>query len=257
MYIIDNACTRFGAEIRMVSTVTCVQVPHEKNLVADMITALLEKLNETEREKMSSWMPLIEEHAKQLLHGLRRKTTSKRRPETLIAAALYDAILEYGGRTHVRCRLSLMRETFGLSTCSISAAWVHLFRNRTTLRKGYLNPVHGNEKGDYGGAADAILANIVRAVAEMSKDVEKYVNEIRRVTRQLLERMDCAKAEQHDPILVAAAAIYAAICTLDGKRRIQVSQRDLSDFCNCSRSLLSRVWLGLFASLVQENRGLR
>jgi len=218
-----------------------------------MIAALLEKLDVTEREKMSAWIPLIEEHAEQLIHGLRRRTTSKRMPEILVAAALYDAFLEYESRTHVRCRLSLMREIFGLSTCSINAAWIHLFNNRATLRKGYSNPVNGNENYDYGEAVDAILANITRAVVGMTEAVEAYINQIQEQACQLFETMDCAKAEEYDSVLVAAAAIYAAICTLHGKRRIQVSQRNLSDFCSCSPSMLSKVWLGLFASLVQPN----
>ncbi len=238
----------------MASTAICVQFPHEKNLVADMIAVLIEKLNETERERMSAWIPLVEEHAEQLVHGLRRKTTSKRMPEILTAAALYDAFLEYESRTHVRCRLSLMRETFRLSTCSINAAWNQLFNNRATLRKGCLNSVYGNEYSDYREAVDAVLASITRAVVEMTEDVETYVNQIREQVCQLFGRMDSTKAEEYDPILVAGAAVYSAICTLDGKRRIQISQRDLSDLCNCSPSMLSNVWLALFASLVQANQ---
>lgn len=218
-----------------------------------MIVVLLEKLDETEREKMSAWIPLIEEHAEQLVHGLKRKTTSKRKPEIVTAASLYDALLEYESRTHVRYRLSLMSETFGLPTCSINAAWIQLFNNRATLRKGYSNPVNGNDNYNYREALDAILANITRAVIEMTEAVETYVNQIREQARQLLETMDCTKAEDYESVLVAAAAIYAAICGFHGKRRIQISQRDLSDFCNYSPSMLSKVWLGLFASLVQPN----
>ncbi|RDE14125.1 MAG: hypothetical protein C4K48_07345 [Candidatus Thorarchaeota archaeon] len=237
----------------MASTTTYVQVTHERNLVSDMIAALLERLNETERERMSAWSPLVEEHAEQLIHGLKRKTTSKRRLEILTAAALYDAFLEYESRTHVRCRLSLMKETFGLPTCSINAAWIQLFNNRAALRKGYSNTVYTNESSDHREAVNAILADITWAVVEMTEDVETYIGQIREQACQLLERMDCTKAEEHEPILVAGAAVYAAICTLHGKRRIQVSQRDLSNFCNYSPSMLSKAWLGLFASLVQSN----
>jgi len=235
----------------MASTSIDVQLTDEKNTITYMLVVILEKLDDTERAKIDSWLALIEDHAEKLIHRLKRKIIVKRRPEILAAASLYDAFLEFESRTAVKIRLPLMKGALGLPLCSINSAWTQLFDNRALLRKDYLNPVHCNSSLSHEEAVLAVLSNVTQAIIEKREDVVAWIAEIQDLACKYLELMDHVKAAEYDTVLVGTAAIYAAICNYPGKPRIQVSQRDLAQFCNHSPAMLSKVWLDLFTS---ENR---
>jgi len=231
----------------MASTSISVQVTDEKNTITQMLAAIMEKLTEEERGRLDSWLPLIEDHAEQCILGLKRKIVSKRKPEILTAAALYDAFLEFESRTLVKIRLPLMKKALGLTLCSVNSAWTQLFDNRVFLRKDCLYPVHNSASLNPQDAIDAVLANVSRAIDEKREDVEMWIAEIRMHAGNCLETMVCGKAAGYDSLLVSTAAIYAAIRNYPGKPLIHVSQRDMAQFCNHSPAMLSKVWLELFA----------
>jgi hypothetical protein len=235
-----------GDEIRMASTSIGVQIIDEKSIISEMLEVILEKLGDEDRKRMNPWIHDIEEYSEQLVLGLKQKKISKRRPEILAAAAIYDAFLEYESRTTVKFGLPLMKEMFGFAPCSINSAWTQLFDSRALLRKDYLNPVYSNKSLSQKDAVFAVVNNINRAIIGTNTDVEKWITNIRSLACQLLERIDSSNAAGYDCVLVATAAIYAAIRRYTGKPRIQISQRDLAQFCNHSPAMLSKVWLELF-----------
>jgi hypothetical protein len=231
----------------MESASVSVQITEDKSIISEMLVRILEKLSNEERERIETWLPLIEEHVEQLILGLKRKAINARRYEILAAASIYDAFLEYESRSSVKFRLPLMEETFHLRPCSINSTWTRLFNKRVLLRKDYLIPVYSNSSFTHRDAVDAVLTNIKRALFEKRDDVETWIDEIRLLTFRLLETMDNAKAAEYDTVLVGIAAIYAAIRKYPGQPRIQISQRDLAQFCNHSPAMLSKIWLDLFA----------
>jgi hypothetical protein len=165
----------------------------------------------------------------------------------LIAAAIYDAFLEFDSRADVAVRLPLLKEIFGLTLCSINSTWTNLFDDRVLLRKDFLIPVYGTRNISSGDAVGLLLTNIKRAIIKGTSEVETWMGEIYRLSLEMLDSVDRSKAIEFDTVLVGAAAIYAAIQRYPGKPRIQISQRDLAQFCNHSPSMLSKVWLKLFS----------
>ncbi len=232
----------------MATTSIGVQITYEKDTVTHMLATIMEKITEEERMKIDPWLPHIEDHAEQCILRLKRKIVSKRRPEILAAAALYDAFLEFESRTLVKIRLPLMKQALGLTLCSINSAWTQLFDNRVSLRKDYLNPVYRSDSFNPKDAIHAVLTNIARAIIEKTDNIDTWIAEIHILACRYLGTMDGAKAAEYDSLLVGTAAIYAAIRNYPGKPRIQISQRDLAQFCNHSPAMLSKVWLEIFTS---------
>ncbi|MFW9956620.1 MAG: hypothetical protein ACFFCT_01000 [Candidatus Odinarchaeota archaeon] len=232
----------------MASTSIGLQITNDRNTLTCMLAAIIENISEEERIKIDRWLPLIEDYAEQLIHELKKKTVSKRRSDILSAASLYDAFLEFESRTSVRIRLPLLKETLGLKQCSINSAWTQLFDNRAILRKDYLNPVHNNGSLNYQEAVIAVLTNMIRAIIDKTTKLDAWIVEIRILACKYLDTMDHAKAAEYDSVLVSTAAVYSALRNYPGKPRIQISQRDLAQFCNHSPAMLSKVWLELFTS---------
>ena len=232
----------------MASTSLGVQVSIDNNLITSMLAVIMERLTEEEREKIDSWLPFMEEHAEQIILRLNKNIVSKRRPEIIAAAALYDAFLEFESRSSVKIRLPLMRNALGLTPCSINSAWTHLFDNRVFLRKDCLYPVRNNAGLNPQGVVNAVLTNVARAIIKKREDIDIWIDEIRILAGRLLEAMDFGKAAKYDSLLIGTAAIYAAIRNYAGKPHIHMSQRDLAQFGNHSPAMLSKVWLDLFAS---------
>jgi hypothetical protein len=220
---------------------------YEKNLLADMLTAVHENLNPENRQKLEKWFPQIEEYAEEIITRLDRKVSSRRKPEILLAAAIYDAFLEYESRTNVAVRLPLLADIFGVTLCSISSAWTNLFDNRVLLRKDHLVPVYGTNDISISCAILAVITNIRRAVLQMTPEVQKWIDGIHRQSLEIVEYIDESEATEFDTILIATVVIYAAIRKYTGKPRIQISQRDLAQFCCHSPSMLSKVWLELIS----------
>jgi hypothetical protein len=231
----------------LASTSIGVQIVDEQNIISWMLEVIVERLDNESRNMLAAWLVPIEEHAEQLVIRLKQKRTSKRRPEILAAAAIYDAFLEYESRTNVKCGLPLMKEAFGLTPCSINSAWTQLFDNRSMLRKDFLNPVHSNGSLSYQDALVAVLNNITRATIKKNVEAENWITEIHTIACQLLKTMNSSAALEYDCVLVGTAAIYAAIRKYPGKPRIQISQRDLAQVCIQSPAMLSKAWLELFA----------
>jgi hypothetical protein len=220
---------------------------YEKNLLADMLTAVHENLNPENRQKLEKWFPQIEEYAEEIITRLDRNVSSRRKPEILLAAAIYDAFLEYESRTNVAVRLPLLADIFGVTLCSISSAWTNLFDDRVLLRKDHLVPVSGTNDISISSAILAVITNIRRAVLQMTPEVQKWIDEIHRQSLEIVEYIDESEATEFDTILIATVVIYAAIRKYAGKSRIQISQRDLAQFCCHSPSMISKVWLELIS----------
>jgi hypothetical protein len=234
-----------GERIRMASTSIDVQPTYKKNLLVEMLTAVHDSLSPEDRQKLEQWFPQIEEYAEKIITGLDRTVISRRRPEILHAAAIYDAFLEHESRTNVAVRLPLLEDVFGVALCSINSAWTRLFDNRALLRKDHIVPVYGTRDTTFGSAILAIITNIRHAVLEMTPEVQKWIEQIYRQSLETVESIDMPKIIEYDTVLIATAVIYAAIRKYAGKPRIQISQRDLAQFCCHSPSMLSKVWLEL------------
>jgi hypothetical protein len=230
----------------MESTSISIQITVEKRIVSEMLVLILEKLSNEERERIDSWLPLIEEHAEKLILELKKTIANSRKLEIIAAASIYDAFLEYESRTAVKVRLPLMKETLSLRPCSINATWTRLFNNRVLLRRDFLNPVYSNGSISFQDAVYRVLTNITRAITEKNDEVKIWIAEIHALACELLDTTDKTKAVEYDSVLVGTAAIYAAIRRYPGKPRIQISQRDLAQFCCHSPAMLSRVWLELY-----------
>jgi hypothetical protein len=232
----------------MESDYIVTQMDHEKNQSSMMIASIYESLSTDMKKQLEQWLPLIEDYTEQIIIKQGKKELSRRKPEILIAAAIYDAFLTFESRSNVAIRLPLLKEVFSLNQCSINSTWIKLFDGRGLLRKDFLNPVYVAKDCSLEEAVYAVIKNIRRALIKPTSEILTWIDEIYQRSLEILESIDRAEAMKLDAVLVGTSAIYAAIRNYPGKSRIQVSQRDLAEFCNHSPSMLSKVWLDLFSS---------
>ena len=132
--------------------------------VSSVMNLLVEKLDDAQREKLSQWMKLIEEHAEKIVQGLTPVQLKRRNMEVVAAAAVYDAFLEYESRTEVKLRLPLMHEVLDKSQCSINTTWNKLFDHRGSMRGDQLDVVYVGKNTSLSEAITSVIQALTKAV---------------------------------------------------------------------------------------------
>lgn len=232
----------------MASTTVNQTTSESRSLLKDMLHELLEKSIDGEKERVNGWISQIEEYADDIIRRLTPKQVSRRNPEIIAAAALYDAFLEFESRTNVTVRLPQLQESLGLSACSINTAWKSLFDIRSVLRKDYLFTAYTNEDRATAKTIGEVIRNITRALVEATPEIQAWIDEIEIKANQILDEVNQDMAANYDHILLATTAVYAAIQKYHGKPKIQISQRDFAQLCDFSPAMVSKIWLDFFAN---------
>ena len=215
--------------------------------VSEVMTLLVEKLEDDQREKISHWIKLIEEHAEKLVQALTQAQLKRRKPEVVAAAAVYDAFLEFESRTNTKLGLPMMHEALSQSPCSINTTWNRLFDNRASLMGDYLDRVYVEKNGLPSDAVSSVIQGLTRAVYELTTDVKKWLEKIEIEAIELTQSLK-PDIVSRDPLLIAVTVIYAAIQQHHGKMMVRISQRDLSLLSTSSPAMISKCWLEIFGS---------
>ena len=214
--------------------------------VSEVMNLIVEKLENDQREKLSHWIKIIEEHAEKIVFELTPAQLKRRKPEVVAAAAIYDAFLEFESRTTIKLRLPLTHEALGQSTCSINTTWNRLFDNRVSLMGDYLDEVYIEKNGLPSDAISSVIQALTRAVHKLTPEVKKWLEKIE---IEAIELTQSLKPENSwDTLLIAVTVVYAAIQRHHGKMMIRISQRDLSLLSTSSPAMVSKCWLELFES---------
>ena len=213
--------------------------------VSEVMNLIVDKIEDDQREKLSHWIKLIEEHAEKIVHALTPAQLKRRKPEVVAAAAVYDAFLEFESRTTIKLRLPMMHEALGQSPCSINTTWNRLFDNRASLMGDYLDRVYIEKNGLLSDAVSSVIQALTKAVYEMTTEVKKWLEKIEIEAIELARSLK-SDIVSRDPLLIAVTVIYAAIQRHHGKMMVRISQRDLSLLSTSSPAMISKCWLELF-----------
>lgn len=215
--------------------------------VSEVMNLLVEKIEEDQREILSHWIKLIEEHAEKIVHALTPAQMKRRKPEVVAAAAVYDAFLEFESRTAIKLRLPMMHKALGQSSCSINTTWNRLFDNRASLMGDYLDRVYVEKNGVLSDAVSSVIHALTRAVYQLTTDVKNWLAKIEMEAIELTQSLK-PDFTSMDTLLIAVTVVYAAIQRHHGKMMIRISQRDLSLLSTSSPAMISKCWLELFES---------
>ena len=215
--------------------------------VSEVMNLIVDKIEDDQREKLSHWIKLIEEHAEKIVHALTPAQLKRRKPEVVAAAAVYDAFLEFESRTTIKLRLPMMQEALSQSPCTINTTWNRLFDNRASLMGDYLDRVYIEKNGLLSDAVSSVIQALTKAVYEMTTEVKKWLEKIEIEAIELARSLK-SDIVSRDPLLIAVTVIYAAIQRHHGKMMVRISQRDLSLLSTSSPAMISKCWLKLFES---------
>jgi len=229
----------------MASVSTELKTIASASAVSEVMNLLVEKLEDGQREKLSHWTKLIEEHAEKIVQALTQAQLKRRKPEVVAAAAFYDAFLEFESRTTIKLRLPMMHEALGQSPCSINTTWIRLFDNRASLMGDYLDRVYVEKNGLPSDAVSSVIHTLTKAVHEMTTEVKNWLEKIEIEAIELTQSLK-PDIVNRDPLLIAVTVIYAAIQRHHGKMMVRISQRDLSLLSTSSPAMISKCWLELF-----------
>ena len=230
----------------MASVSTTLETITTASIVSDVMSLILEKFNETQREKLSQWVKLIEEHAERVVRDLAPAQLKRRKIEVVAAAAIYDAFLEFESRTDVKLGLPQMHEALGRSQCSINTTWNKLFDNRGSLRGDQLDVVYIDKNGSLSDAITNVMQVITKAVDGMTPIMHKWLDDIRTEAIELTQSLSDNFIQRYDTLTGAVTVIYAAIQHHHGKMQVRIAQRDLSLLSATSPALISKCWIDLF-----------
>jgi hypothetical protein len=215
------------------------------NAVSGVMNLLVERLDETQRDKLSQWMKLIEEYAERVIENLLPVQVRRRNMEVVAAAAVYDAFLEFESRTEVKLRLPLIHEVLGKSQCSINTTWKKLFDHRGSLRGDQLDVVYVGADTTILEAIGSVIHKITKAVDGLTPIMSKWLEDIKKEAIDLYHSVPNDVVTSYDILTAAVTLIYAAIQRHHGKMQVRIAQRDLSLLSATSPALISKCWIEL------------
>ncbi|TFG32160.1 hypothetical protein EU527_10775 [Candidatus Thorarchaeota archaeon] len=223
-----------------------IQTIHEKNSVNEILNKICDSLDKKDRSLLMPWLPQIEEYAIQLIDNLRPKDIRRRKGDVLVAAALYDAFLEFESRTKKPIRLPFLQEALSLKIGSINAVWKSLFDNKAPLTMELIEYIRLTRDQTIEDAISVIINQLTRATQKRNEDAIEWLRTIER-DAIVQNGMICNTAYSgYDIIVIAATLVYAAAKFHHSKMRIRLTQRELAILSGVSTSLISKCWVDLF-----------
>ncbi len=221
------------------------------NAVTQAMNQLIERFPDEQRSKLSQWVEVIEDAADAKVHNLQKRMPEKlkrKNPDIVVAAAIYDAFIEYETRTDVKVGLNFMQSSLGYNSCSINNAWKKLYDNRVFLRGEFLELEYGKREGTLGEVISNVIEVLKSATDSPKEEAKKWLDEIEREALELSATLPHSSMDRYDVLLIASAVIYAATKQHKGKMIVHFGQRELSMLASTSPAMISKCWLDLFGS---------
>ncbi|MGY5872519.1 MAG: hypothetical protein RTV72_09755 [Candidatus Thorarchaeota archaeon] len=214
----------------------------ERDASSQVLTLIIEKMNEEDRKQVDPFIPEIEEHIQQRLAEVHPRRTTRRKMEAVRAAAAYDAFLMFENRTKVRMRTPMMAKALGVPVPRINTTWKVLFDVRVMIDRSRLERIYTTDESA-GERVSMVIQTLMRALEENTKESEEWFSEIEKEAISLVEQVN---HEGHHPDVVAGAAVYGAIKYDTNIPAAHIAQRDVAYACCYSSAMISKVWLDLF-----------
>ncbi len=230
----------------MASVSTNLETIASASAVSEVMSLLVEKLEEDQKENLAHWIKPIEEYAEKIVRELTPAQVKRRKPEVVAAAAVYDAFLEFESRTNIRMRLPLMQEALGRSQCSINTTWNRLFDIRAPLRGERLDEMYFEKNGLLSDTISSVIRTISKAIDRLTPKLKIWLEKIETEAIDLTSSINPDIVSLYNHPIVAVAVIYAAMHRHHGKILIRLCQRDLSIISATSQATISKCWIDLF-----------
>jgi hypothetical protein len=217
----------------------------ERDAVSQSMSLLLESMNERAREQLDQWVPEIEEHAVRSIADLRGTRPTRRRPEILAAAALYQAFLEFESRTRLAVRTPFLSEVLGLRPCSVNQAYLKLFDRKVRVLHHRVEsiPMLSDEPADL---VVEIVASLVDALEEQTPSTVEWFAGVQQDAIIMVNTLRSRQREAYDCDTIAAAAVFGAVQRQLAGKVVYITQKDIALTCRASQALVSKIWLELF-----------
>jgi len=231
----------------MASVSTTLETITTATVVSNAMNLIIEKVDDAQRKKLSQWAKLIEEHAENVMRNLTPVQLKRRKIDIVVAAAIYDAFLEFESRTGVKLRLPQLQEALGLNQCSVNTTWINLFDNRRSLRGDQLGVVYVDKSGSLSDAINNVMQSLTKAVDVLTPTINKWLEDIKKEAIELSQSIPDSVVKKYDTLTGAVTIIYAATQHHHGKMQVRLAQRDLSLLSATSPAMISKCWIDLFA----------
>jgi len=230
----------------MASISTTLEAITNASAVSYVMNIIAEKMDDTEREKLSQWLKLIEEHAESVMRSVSPAQLKRRNIEIVAAAAIYDAFLEFESRTGVKMRFPQLQKSLGRNQCSINTTWIKLFDNRGSLIGDHLDVIYIDKSGSLSDVIVNVMQALTKAVNELTPTISKWLKNIRTEAVELSQSLSADAVNKYDILTGAVTIIYAATQRHHGKMQVRLAQRDLSLLSAASPAMISKCWIDLF-----------
>ena len=232
----------------MAAITTGMQISLEMSIITEVVGKICDSLDQEAKESVLPWISDIEEYSKQVIENLRPKDTQKKRADVLVAAAIYDAFLEFESRTDMPLGLLQLEKVLNLRACSISSTWSKLFDTRVSLSSELLDTIHLTRDQTIADGIQLTIKMIERADSEKKHPVRDWLRMIEKEALDLLLGASSDIYTEFDPMVVAVVFVYASMKFHRGKMLLKIVQHDLADLSGFSTSQVSKCWTKLFGS---------
>ncbi len=227
----------------MAST-SSTNVTTKRDADSQVLSPILEKLDEKSLKKLEPFITEIEEHIQQTVASVTHKKLRHRCRDGVLSAAIYDTFLLFEKRTKVSVRSEFIADCLGVLTSVVNQNWRVLFDIRVKLDRNRIEIITGKSV-DLDELISEVVHSIHDAVEEKTPELLSWFTKIEEEAKDILKCLNKRRIIEYPPEIVAATAVYGAIQN-KGKPMVQLSQRDLSFTCSCSPPMISKVWRKLF-----------
>ena len=226
----------------MASVSTTIERVELGSVVSGVMTRVIEDLPKEQKATLLQWIEEIENAAQKLMPDQMKK----REPETVAAAAVYDAFLQFESRTNIKVGLTQLHRAIGRSACSINTAWKRLFDKRVYLQGDKLEMDYRLRRGTALDVIPNVMQILKEAAKEQTPEVIAWLTEIEKDAIELTKTVATSASDKYDAALVAVTVIYSAVQRYHGKPIVVIGQKDLSLLAVTSPAMISKCWLEFF-----------
>ncbi len=217
----------------------------ERDMVSQSMSVLLGSMKEEVRRQLDQWLSEIEEHAQQSIACLKNVQVSRRRPEIVAAAAIYQSFLVFESRTRVQVTTPFLCKSLGITPCATNEAYRVLFDRRVKIQSHRVGCIRMSSEVP-ADLVKEIIDSLQNALEERTSRTAEWFVSVQAEAISMVGSLTDAQRASYDPDVLAAAAVYGAIQMQPSQNVVQVAQKDIALTCRCSGAMVSKVWLNIF-----------
>ncbi|MHA1929188.1 MAG: hypothetical protein ACTSV2_11500 [Candidatus Thorarchaeota archaeon] len=215
---------------------------------SQILSPILDKLDEESLKKLEPFISEIEEHIQQTIESVPQNKLKQRKREAMISAAIYDTFLTFEKRTAVRVSVEFIADCNGILMTAINQNWRSLFDTRVKLDGSRIELISGKEQ-DLVRLISEVVKSLQDALEKKTPEIQQWFVNTEEEAIDLLTCLNRERLADYPAEVIAAAAVYGAV-QCDGKPLVKLSQMDVSFTIPFSPQMISKTWKEIF----QEGR---